>query len=606
MTAAAPDTVAALLGIRTWVAFDVDGEGRVLAGHDALGSTQLVEIAADGTRTPLTDLPGRCSGRYLPGRRQVVVQHDQGGDELMQLSLLDLSAERSAPAGLDDLTPVVTDPAYMHVLQDVDRATLTYSTNRRNGVDMDVVVRDLETGAETVVFDGGGYVAAVAVSADRRSAAVTRLSMRPASTVVDLVGPGAVGDGGITDPDELAAHHHVAWASGDEALIMASNTGREFTAIWRVSRDGEDWTELVADEAHDLACWVSPDGASMVVGTLVDGAMDLALHDADGTLRHRLDTGVRGIPDVVWSADSTRFVVSLSAPTEPGAVLLVDAAGGTARTVASSAAEVEPGLAGTLTSPTVHRVPTPDGEQVPCFVYAPPAGADPRLAGAAVLHVHGGPESAAEQTFHPVIQALAATGFTVLVPNVRGSRGYGKRWISLDDVDLRLDSVEDLRSLHSWLPELGLDPDRAALWGGSYGGYMVLAGVAMQPDLWAAGVDIVGISSLVTFLENTSDYRRAAREREYGSLEKDREFLVKASPITYLDQVVAPLFVIHGANDPRVPLSEAEQIKAALDGKGVPCELRVYHDEGHGLAKRANKLDAYPAALDFLRSHLGR
>ncbi len=191
-----------------------------------------------------------------------------------------------------------------------------------------------------------------------------------------------------------------------------------------------------------------------------------------------------------------------------------------------------------------------------------------------------------------------------MVPNVRGSAGYGKRWVSLDDVDLRLDSVADLAAIHAWLPTVGLDPARSALWGGSYGGYMVLAGVSMQPDLWAAGVDIVGMSSLVTFLENTSEYRRAIREREYGSLADDREFLVRASPITYLDDIVAPLFVIHGANDPRVPLSEAEQIKAALDGKGVPCELRVYHDEGHGLAKRANRLDAYPAALEFLETHL--
>lgn len=607
MTSAAPDTtVAGLLGIRTWVGFDVDGEGRVLAGHDELGSTQLVEIAPDGTRTPLSDLPGKCAGRYLPGRRQVIVQHDQGGDENMQLSLLDLSAQRSGPAGLADLTPLVTDPAYMHVLQDVDAAAVTYSTNRRNGVDMDVVVRDLATGAETVVYDAGGYVAAVVVSHDRRSAAVTRLSLRPASTVVDVVGARAVGDGSVTDPDELAAHHHVAWAAGDEALLMASNSGREFGAVWRVGTDGQEWTELVSDADHDLVCWASPDGTAMVVGTLADGAMDLTVHDAGGALRHRLDPGVRGIPEVVWAADSRRFVVSVTAPTEPGAVLLGDASDGSSRVVASARAELEPGLAGALVDPTVHRVPTPDGEQIPCFVYAPAPEADRALAGAAVVHVHGGPEAAANQVFHPVIQALAATGFTVLVPNVRGSSGYGKRWVSMDDVDLRLDSVEDLRSLHAWFPEIGLDPDRAALWGGSYGGYMVLAGLSMQPDLWSAGVDIVGISSLVTFLENTAGYRRAYREREYGSLERDRAFLEKASPITYLDQMRAPLFVIHGANDPRVPLSEAEQIKGALDGKGVPCELSVYQDEGHGLTKRANKLDAYPAALEFLRTHLSR
>ena len=310
--------------------------------------------------------------------------------------------------------------------------------------------------------------------------------------------------------------------------------------------------------------------------------------------------------EVFWSADSTRAVVTVTAPTEPGGIHLLDPTTGSTHQVVSSAAEMEPSTRDLLVEPTTHRVPTPDGEQIPCFVYPAGGSGDPALAGAAVLHVHGGPEAAADQIFHPVIQALAASGLTVLVPNVRGSSGYGKRWVSLDDVRLRLDSVSDLAALHAWLPSQGLDSARAALWGGSYGGYMVLAGVAMQPDLWAAGVDIVGISSLVTFLENTSGYRRAYREREYGWLEHDREFLEQASPITYLDDIVAPLFVIHGANDPRVPLSEAEQIKEALDGRGVPCELRVYHDEGHGLARRENKLDAYPAAIGFLRTHLAK
>jgi dipeptidyl aminopeptidase/acylaminoacyl peptidase len=202
------------------------------------------------------------------------------------------------------------------------------------------------------------------------------------------------------------------------------------------------------------------------------------------------------------------------------------------------------------------------------------------------------------------VQALAAAGHAVLVPNVRGSTGYGKRWYSADDVRLRLDSVADLAALHNYLPKLGLDQARAALWGGSYGGYMVLAGLAFQPELWAAGVDIVGIASLVTFLENTSAYRRAIREREYGTLARDREFLHSVSPLTRIDNMRAPLFIIHGANDPRVPLSEAEQIHAALTSRARECELLVYGDEGHGLAKRANRADALPKAMAFLARHL--
>jgi dipeptidyl aminopeptidase/acylaminoacyl peptidase len=222
-----------------------------------------------------------------------------------------------------------------------------------------------------------------------------------------------------------------------------------------------------------------------------------------------------------------------------------------------------------------------------------------------VLVVHGGPEGQAVRGFDPIAQALAQAGFAVAVPNVRGSTGYGKRFAGLDDVERRLDSVADLGAIHEWLPSVGLDPDRAALWGGSYGGYMVLAGLAFQPERWAAGVDIVGISDLVTFLENTSPYRRAAREREYGSLAAHREVLAAASPLRRVDAIRAPLFVIHGANDPRVPLSEAEQLVASLRTRGVPCELLVYADEGHGLAKLANRLDAYPRAIEFLAERLG-
>jgi dipeptidyl aminopeptidase/acylaminoacyl peptidase len=135
---------------------------------------------------------------------------------------------------------------------------------------------------------------------------------------------------------------------------------------------------------------------------------------------------------------------------------------------------------------------------------------------------------------------------------------------------------------------------------------MVLAGLAFQPTLWAAGVDLVGVSNLVTFLENTSEYRRAFREHEYGSLERDREFLIEASPLTHVESIRAPLFVIHGRNDPRVPVSEAQQLADSLRSRGVVCELRVYDDEGHGLARLENQLDAYPRAIEFLDRMLGR
>ncbi|GAB3916337.1 peptidase S9 [Microlunatus endophyticus] len=591
-----------LLDLCNWAVFDVDSAGRILAGYDESGSLQLVELAPDGSRAQLTALPSRCSGRYVPGSspRQVIIQHDAGGNELMQLSMITIEDGR-APYGLDEVTPLVHDSRYMHVLQDVTATSVIYSTNRRNNVDMDVIVRDVATGAETVLYDQGGYIGATTVSHDQRSVAVTALSLQPASTIVFTAG---TRPGPVTDPDERAAHHGVAWSAADDALIMSSNHGREFAAITRVSLDGASWQTLLAADDHELVAEVSPDASAMVVGHLRNGIEELAVHEIDGTLRVEVVLPQDGVGSVVWAPDSSRFALLVSTPTDPGSIYSVDATTGAVTTVVDGREQLPAGVV--LSTPTVHRVPTPDGEEIPCFVYRPGDDADPDLAGASVLHIHGGPEGQATRTFNVIVQALAGAGITVLVPNVRGSAGYGKRWISLDDVDKRLDSVADLAALHDWMPEIGLDPDRSSLWGGSYGGYMVLAGVTMQPELWAAGVDIVGMSSLVTFLENTSAYRRAYREREYGRLETDRDFLVKASPITYLDQLRAPLFVIHGANDPRVPLSEAEQIVAALADRGIRHELKVYADEGHGLAKRANRKDAYPAAIAFLTEILSR
>lgn len=595
-----------LLGLPTWRAFDIDESGRILAGSDATGSVQLVELGPDGTVTPLTALPGACHGRYLRGRRAVVVAHDDGGNERMQLSLLRLDPPPTEPVGIDGLEPLVRDPRFIHGLCDVVPGRIVYDTNRRNGVDFDVVVHDLADGSETVVFDQGGLTAQVVVAPNGRDCAFTRDGSAPMSE--QLFVSTAEGVRAITGAAEPASHGQLAWDLDGRSILVSSDREREFVAVLRYDLAAGTWSEVVADPEHDVHGFPSPDGRTLLVITNDGGFTRLSLHDArTGELRRRLqlpDEGWAGLfpgPTPVWSSDSRSVVVSFSGPASPGDILKIDAVEGTVEQVTDSAGP----LAGqTMARPEIHAVPTPDGELVPCFVYRHLEPADPALAASAVLNIHGGPEAQAVAVFNPIVQALAAQGHTVLVPNVRGSAGYGRRWVSLDDVRLRLDSVADLAALHAYLPKLGVDQSRAALHGGSYGGYMVLAGVAFQPQLWAAAVDLVGISSLVTFLRNTSAYRRAAREREYGSLEHDLEFLEQASPLSRIDDVRAPLFVIHGANDPRVPLSEAEQLVAAVRANGVPCDFLVYGDEGHGLAKRANRLDAYPRVLEFLARHL--
>jgi dipeptidyl aminopeptidase/acylaminoacyl peptidase len=193
----------------------------------------------------------------------------------------------------------------------------------------------------------------------------------------------------------------------------------------------------------------------------------------------------------------------------------------------------------------------------------------------------------------------------VLAPNVRGSTGYGRAYVHLDDVRKRMDSVADLAAAARWLADSGTARrDAIAVMGGSYGGFMTLAAITTYPDLWAAAVDTVGIANFVTFLEHTGPWRRRLREAEYGSLERDRDFLAAISPIAHVDRITAPLLVIHGANDPRVPVGEAEQIVAGLRERGREVEYRRYEDEGHGLVRLPNRLDAAEATAAFLERHL--
>ncbi|WP_205856314.1 alpha/beta hydrolase family protein, partial [Phytoactinopolyspora endophytica] len=526
MTQAAKPAIIDLLELCSWTVFDVDDAGRVLAGSDASGSMQLVEIGPDGYRNQLTTLPGKCSGRYVPGRRTAVVEHDAGGNERAQLSLLDLERSPSMAAGLDDLEALVHDPAYIHTLVDVRPGEVVFSTNRRNGVDFDVVVRDLDTGSDRVVYDAGGFVSTVDVDGD--TVAVTLLSLQPASTHVRMVRGGALHD--VTAADDHALHTAVHVVPGTESVLMASNHGRDFQAVVQVEPSGR-WTTLIDSDDHDVSALPSPDGSRLLIARHIDGGDELAIHGPDGRRLTTVELPGRGVVSAVWSPGSALLAVGLVTPTSPGDVLLVDASDGTVRTLVDGMAQITPQMRDALVEPASVRIPTRDGESIPCFVYAPQEPAAD-LAGSVVINIHGGPESQAQRQFSPVNQGLVAEGHIVLVPNVRGSTGYGKRWYSMDDVELRLESVLDLVDIRAWAPNAGGDPDRVALYGGSYGGYMVLAGLAMHPGMWAAGVDIVGMSSLVSFLENTSDYRRAVREREYGNLEHDRDLLLQASPLT--------------------------------------------------------------------------
>jgi dipeptidyl aminopeptidase/acylaminoacyl peptidase len=543
----------------------------LLVASDLSGTRQLYRLPVGGGELEqLTDYVEPVEGQLLPDDR-LLLEIDEGGNERTQLYL-----ERE---------PLVVDPRYIHRSVHVSRdgALLAYSTNRRNGGDFDIVVRRLESGEERT-FELGGWCANGDISPDGRWVAAGQLSEHTSGdSNLFLLGTESGEVVHATPHEGQAEYLDPVWLPDSSGFLCATNEGRETFAISRYTLGG-GW-EVVHEADWDLECFGDDAGRHVLVVANEDGysrADGLAL-PGDGIAEH-----------FVFSPDGNRVAFAFSTPTEPNQVWVHDFDSGDTEKL-TDFGSVEDGI-----EPELHRVESFDGEAIPVFLFLPEGdGPFP-----VVVTVHGGPESQwrpwYSSGFGALTQYLVARGYAVAAPNVRGSTGYGKRFEHLDDVEKRLDSVEDLRALHDWLSARpDIDGSRAVVYGRSYGGYMVLAALAFQPELWAAGIEFVGISNLRTFLENTSVWRRAAREREYGPL-SDPDLLERISPWSRLDAIRAPLFIEHGRNDPRVPVSESEAIHRELMQRGVRCELVIYEDEGHTVEKLTNRVDVFERAVSFL------
>ncbi|MBD3219401.1 MAG: prolyl oligopeptidase family serine peptidase [candidate division Zixibacteria bacterium] len=243
-----------------------------------------------------------------------------------------------------------------------------------------------------------------------------------------------------------------------------------------------------------------------------------------------------------------------------------------------------------------------DSLEIPAFLYLPGDYTEGPIP--FIMDFHGGPEGQFRPSFNRHFNYLLANGFGIMAPNVRGSEGYGKEYLDMDNYKNRLKSVADGAAGAQWLIDNGYTTsDMLGVKGGSYGGYMVMALITEYPDLFAAAMNYIGIVNFVTFLENTAEYRRAFRESEYGPL-SDREFLKSISPIHKVDRIQCPLLVVHGENDPRVPVGEARQIISQLKAQGGEVDSLIFPDEGHGAAKLENRLEMYRTMVDFFKKHL--
>jgi dipeptidyl aminopeptidase/acylaminoacyl peptidase len=575
--------------------FSPDGE-TVAFLTDITGVPQVWTVAAAGgwpyQRTFSTE---RVAGvQYAPQGDRLLFQMDTGGNERVQLYLLEEAGTR--------LSALTNAPGVIHQVGawSPDGRKVAYASNERQAAFFDLYVRDLaEHQARRVLeHDGTNYAGPWRPAGN--AVLYTRFftAMHNQLLLLDL----NTGDSRpLTDADHGARYEQPAWAADGSAVFVLSDLGRETMALARIDAESGtlDWLRVSDWDLTLLS--VSRDGQRLAVVENVEGYSVLHVLST-ATLEvepvAHLPPGV--ILDLAWRPDATALAVTLSGATRNPDVWLVPVSGPAYSKITHSSTAGIP--VESLVEPDLIHYPTFDGREIPAFSYHP-ANAPENCP--VVVYVHGGPESQFVPNFNPVIQYLVHRGYAVLAPNVRGSTGYGKAYCRLDDVESRMDSVADLAHAAIWLHgQPGGEGRRIAVMGGSYGGFMTLSAITTYPELWTAAVSIVGIANFVTFLEHTGPWRRKLRESEYGSLERDRAFLERISPIHHIDRITAPLMVIHGANDPRVPVGEAEQMVNGLRERGQPVEYLRFEDEGHGLIKLPNRIRAYTAIAEFLDHHL--
>lgn len=571
---------------------------------------QLAKVTEPGgMRTQLTYFDEPIVQAWVSPNAEVngaIFAKDRGGDENFQLHFLSFG---------DGTTRLLTDGKSRNeqVVFAANGRHFAYASTRRNGRDFDIWMGNASLQApHRMLLQQGGTWYPLDFSPDGRKLLVQQwFSSSDARLHVLDIESGElkrVMIGRDNSADSQGRFDH----DGEHLLVVTEAMG-EFASLVRVDLASGVVAPLFPQQPWDVESFdLSEDGSRLAVVRNVDGSSHITVHDRSNQLAElssiKFDQGV--VREAGFNLAGTEIGFDVSGSEIPGDVF--------SRTLNSglltrwTTGETGGLNASTFISPKTIRFAAHDTDsammnlprQIPASVYTPIGnGPFPVL-----IMIHGGPEAQARPVFSEFIQFLVRERkIAVVVPNVRGSAGYGKTYRALDDGRKREDSVADIGSLISWLGvQPQFDPKRIAVYGGSYGGYMVLASLVHHSDRLRAGVDLVGISNFVTFLENTSPYRVDQRRPEYGD-ERDpemRKFLTSISPLTRVEQIRRPLFVIQGANDPRVPRSEAEQILKAVRANGMDAWFLMAQDEGHGFRKKANRDRSTEAVIQFLDQYL--
>ncbi len=562
------------------------------------GVNQVWETAPGRAPQQITFYEDRVQRVHWSPRGDVILfSKDQGGDERGQLYLM-------TPDG-ETVVPLTSNPKVIHQFGDFSRdgKMICYSSNERSERFFDVYVMDLATRTPRRLLEADtANLSARSFSPDGKSVLVARENSNSDNDLflVDVAGGKPVH---LTPHQGEAEYRSMEWVPDGSGFYLASNQDRDKSNLAFYDRRSKSlkFVEDVPYEIDELK--IDRGGTKLFYSYSEDGISAPRVRDLKTGQVQKVPSMPKGVVGgAAFSGDGSKVAFSFNGAARNSDIYVWDLKTNKVAQVTHSSRAGIP--AASFVEPELIKYKSFDGTMVPAFFYLPKgAKKDARLP--VIVHVHGGPEGQERPGFNPVYQYFVNRGYAILAPNIRGSSGFGKKYIHMDDYKKRPDAIKDVAMSVEFLKASGyIDPKKIVVMGGSYGGFMTLAQTTMNPDLWAAAVDIVGIANWSTFFKHTGAWRRSHRASEYGDPDRDPEFMASISPITYVDNIKAPLFVIAGANDPRVPKEEADQMVEKVRAKGVPVEYIAFPDEGHGMAKRANRIRGYSAIADFLDKYV--
>src|SRR5919198_4474082 len=587
------------------LAFTVD-TAQLLFVSNISGQFNLWRVSVDGgwpdQLTAFTEETVRgLAVSPIDGRLVLSADHD--GDEFHQLYLID--SERGWPEQLTD------EPEVQHFVGSdawsPDGTKFAYAANARKPTDMETWIWDVESGETRQVFGEGMFSFPGRWSPDGSKLLVIEFRNTTDSSI-HLVDVDTAESRELTPHDDDANYFPGPWAADGSGFYLSTDEGSEFRglAFYDLATDRFEWVEEPTQDVQDitasadgriLAWLVNDSGYERLRLRDLESGRELPEPDLPGGSRPHL-TGEE--PPLVLSPDGSCAAVILSSPRRPPEVWVVDTETGNAHPVTESriGALREEDLVGL----ELITFPSFDGRDIPAWLYRP-RDTDGKLP--VVLSIHGGPADPERPASPPPYQYLLSRGIGVLATNIPGSTGYGKSYQRLVQRDWGGGDMQDWDHAVRWLGEQGwAGAGRIGVFGGSYGGFAVLTCVTRLPQYWAAAVDIFGPSNLVTFAKAVPPTWKRFIARFVGDPDTEADFLMERSPITYVENVQAPLLVIQGATDPRVVKGESDQMVERLQSLGREVEYVVFDDEGHGFTKRTNELKAYRLAAEWLERHL--